>query len=370
MNRIEKYMLFSLVAAMVGCSPKVTSEMQMWDFEPQPTNKVMIFGANDDVPAEAKAIGRVFVDGKGASVRKQYGKMLNLAVKETARKGGNVLVIDTVDVKNNCVKSTVAYVDGILADSLTLSDLRVRQLLKMKTIRRKPSVQQMNAAQQQAIISGQEEQRQQEMEMLAQASINQDNYVEDDSWESETSKAVIKDKSKEEYTLKVAVGPMWTISKMCFPDGSDRYGLRGYGMSLSYAMIKGQNWGFGFDAQYYRKNVTTPDNMRTLYKNWDYSVSYAGPCVVARTSISDSFRFFASLGVGLSYYRDIEGTELGYAFRESFGLEYTASKHVDVGVDLVFLESRYQAAGMTELPNGDKIGINNLGLMATLRYNL
>ena len=106
--------------------------------------------------------------------------------------------------------------------------------------------------------------------MLAQASINQDNYVEDDSWESETSKAVIKDKSKEEYTLKVAVGPMWTISKMCFPDGSDRYGLRGYGMSLSYAMIKGQNWGFGFDAQYYRKNVTTPDNMLTLYKNWDY----------------------------------------------------------------------------------------------------
>lgn len=363
MNRIKEYMLFSLVAAMVGCSPKVTSEMQMWDFEPQPTNKVMIFGANDDVPAEAKAIGRVFVDGKGASVRKQYGKMLNLAVKETARKGGNVLVIDTVDVKNNCVKSTVAYVDGMLADSLTISDRRVRQLLKMKTIRRKPSVQQMNAAQQQAIISGQEEQRQQEMEMLAQASINQDNYVEDDSWESESKPVKVKEIFKV-YSLRVAAGPMWTTSRIYYPNGSHGSGMRGFGMALSYTMAGDNFWGIGLDAQHIRTRV------RQYKTDWDYKMTYVGPCFVAKHDFSESFRLYSTIGLGVSLYKDYEGSEVGFGSRYDLGVEYLLTKHLSVGADFVYLASRFNQSGVTKNTDGSSIGINNLGLMATLRYNL
>lgn len=362
MNRIKEYMLFPLVAAMVGCSPKVTSEMQMWDFEPQPTNKVMIFGANDDVPAEAKAIGRVFVDGKGASVRKQYGKMLNLAVKETAKKGGNVLVIDTVDVKNNCVKSTVAYADGTLIDSLTLSDHRVRQLLKMKTIRRKPSVQQMNAAQQQTIISEQEEQRQQEMEMLAQASIN-DKYVEDESWEREAKPVKVKEIFKV-YSLKVAAGPMWTTSEIYYPNGSHESGMRGFGMALSYTMAGDDFWGIGIDAQHIRTKV------RQYKTDWDYKMTYVGPCFVAKHDLSESFRLYGTLGIGVALFKDYDASEVGFGFRYDLGVEYLLTKHLSVGVDLVDLVSRFNQNGETKNSDGSSIGVNNLGLMAILKYNL
>jgi len=362
MNRIEKCMLFSLLATMVGCSPKVTSEMQMWDFEPQPTNKVMIFGANDDVPAEAKAIGRVFVDGKGASVRKQYGKMLNLAVKETAKKGGNVLVIDTVDVKNNCVKSTVAYADGTLIDSLTLSDHRVRQLLKMKTIRRKPSVQQMNAAQQQSIISEQEEQRQQEMEMLAQASIN-DKYVEDESWESESKPVKVKEIFKV-YSLRVAAGPMWTTSKIYYPKGTHESGMRGLGMALSYTMAGDDFWGVGLDAQLIRTKV------RNCNIDWDYKMTYVGPCFVVKRDLSESFRLYSTIGLGVSLYKDFDRSEVGFGYRYDLEVEYLLTKHLSVGADFVYLASRFNQNGMTKNSDGSNIGVNNLGLMATLKYNL
>lgn len=76
-----------LAVGMVGCSPKVTSEMLTNDFEPQPTNYVMIIGAADELPAGTGAIGHVVVNGRSASVRKQYGRMVSLAVQETARKG-------------------------------------------------------------------------------------------------------------------------------------------------------------------------------------------------------------------------------------------------------------------------------------------
>ena len=99
---MKKYLLFTIVVTtMVSCAPKVTSEMLTNDFQAQPTNKVMIYGPKDSVPETAKAIGLVTVDGKNTSLRKQYTRAIDLAVKETARNGGNVLVVDNRELKEN-----------------------------------------------------------------------------------------------------------------------------------------------------------------------------------------------------------------------------------------------------------------------------
>ena len=126
---MKKYLLFTMVAAtMVSCAPKVTSEMLTNDFQAQPTNKVMIYGPKDNVPETAKAIGQVTIDGKKTSLREQYARAIDLAVTEAAHKGGNVLVVDNRELKENRLKGTIAYTNDKIIDSLTLSANRVKQL--------------------------------------------------------------------------------------------------------------------------------------------------------------------------------------------------------------------------------------------------
>ena len=91
---MKKYLfILIVVGALVGCSPQVTSEMVTSGYDPVATNKVMIVESIDKVE-KAQAIGQVTVDGKAESVKSEYGKMLGMAVRETAQKGGNVLVMD------------------------------------------------------------------------------------------------------------------------------------------------------------------------------------------------------------------------------------------------------------------------------------
>ena len=47
----------AIAIAMVGCSPRVTSEMTVEELLPQPTNKVMIIGAADSVPTLPGTLG-------------------------------------------------------------------------------------------------------------------------------------------------------------------------------------------------------------------------------------------------------------------------------------------------------------------------
>ena len=147
---MKKYLLFTIVVTtMVSCAPRVTSEMLTNDFQAQPTNKVMIYGPKDNVPETAKAIGQVTVDGKNTSLRKQYTRAIDLAVKETARKGGNVLVVDNRELKENRLKGTIAYTNEKIIDSLTLSAYRVSQLQHMPLSKKPTDVKQMDEKEQQ-----------------------------------------------------------------------------------------------------------------------------------------------------------------------------------------------------------------------------
>ena len=99
-------------------------------------------------------------------------------------------------------------------------------------------------------------------------------------------------------------------------------------------------------------------------------MTYVGPCFVAKHDLSESFRLYGTLGIGVALYKDYDASEVGFGFRYDLGLEYLLTKHLSVGVDLVDLVSRFNQNGETKNSDGSSIGINNLGLMATLRYNL
>ena len=125
---MKKYFFLLIVTgALMGCSPQVTSELVTEGLSPQPTNKVMIVDKGEST-GDMQTIGQVTVDGKAESVKSEYGKMLGMAVRETAQKGGNVLVMDYSEMDKNRLKGTMAYTDGEVNDSLTLSVRRIDEL--------------------------------------------------------------------------------------------------------------------------------------------------------------------------------------------------------------------------------------------------
>ena len=178
---MKKYFLFTMVAAtMVSCAPKVTSEMLTNDFQAQPTNKVMIYGPKDNVPETAKAIGQVTIDGKKTSLREQYARAIDLAVTEAAHRGGNVLVVDNREIKENRLKGTIAYTNDKIIDSLTLSANRVKQLQHMPISRKPADVKQMGDKEQQEIAQQQETAKVAEEERLKPVYLKRDSIYNAD----------------------------------------------------------------------------------------------------------------------------------------------------------------------------------------------
>ena len=303
-----------LAVGMVGCSPKVTSEMLTNDFEPQPTNYVMIIGAADELPAGTGAIGHVVVNGRSASVRKQYGRMVSLAVQETARKGGNVLVIDTVDAKKNSVKATMGLTKGQVDHSLTLSPFRLDQLEAMTAIRRKP-----------APVAIEEV-----AEVLPEETILQDTV------------ALQED---------VASTDRW------YTDDAVVY-------KLGYSAYRAGEW------EYARQVLS--DIPKLPYSDFTapacYTLGYVGLCGILRLNIVEKLRFDLSLGLGAAYYNDPGNAQLGLGSKADLGLELMLTDGFGLGIESVGFASSFSAPSGVHLEKNERYGYDQSAWMLTARY--
>ena len=351
----------AIAIAMVGCSPRVTSEMTVEELLPQPTNKVMIIGAADSVPSDARAIGKLMVDGRSVSLKSQYARALSLAVTETARNGGNVLVVDNNEMNENHLKGTIAFMDGEVNESLTLSAGRIQQLLKMATVRTTTTVEQMDATKQQRIVQGQEMMRQQEQDKLQKSIMRQDSLAYagalDFDWNEEHD--------TQGTLLKVSAGPVWTTSKIYYADDKYVTGQRGYAFSVSMAKTGNKPYGFGADFYGSYTNVDVPGSN----SDDSYTLMYMGPCGLIGGNLTDWLRLDASFGLGLSYYQDDGQTEFGLGIRSSLGLEFLITKNTGIGVDLVRQLALFKRPDGFNQPEGEAYGFNHLGVMVTARYH-
>lgn len=366
---MKKILFLGIVAGMlVGCSPRVTSEMMTHEFEPLPTNKVMIYGATDRVPETVRAIGQMTVDGRSTSVKSQYARMLSLAVTETARNGGNVLVVDHSEIKDNRLKGTIAYTDGEVDESLTLSTSRVQQLQSMNS-GRSTAVRQMDADRQQEIVQQQETARQQELDRALRIYTRQDSL----QWAGTDGLDTDKDKESKGGMFKVSAGPMWTTSKMYLTTDASQYltNQRGYGIALSLTNTGGKLYGFGGDFYASRTSLDIPETF--FVRDYHYTFMYLGPCALIGGNITSWLRLDASLGLGLAYYQEdgeMAETEFGLGFRWTIGMEFMVTKKTGVGVDLVRQIGRFKRPEGFQQPKGEAYGIENLGVMATVRFHI
>ena len=348
-NGIMKKYLFILIAVvtLVGCSPQVTSEMVTSGYNPVATNKVMIVESIDKVE-KAQAIGQVTVDGKAESVKSEYGKMLGMAVRETAQKGGNVLVMDYSEMDKNRLKGTMAYTDGEVNDSLTLSVRRIDELkAKLWGPTKTTAIKTANA----------------EAATDTTAAIT-NNQVEADGWQQE-------EEEPQGIMFKIGAGPMWTTSKLYLTTDAENYvtDQRGYGLNLSIAYTGKNIYGFGADFYGVRTEIDIPNNIRYYGNKPDYIMMYLGPSALIGGNITPWLRLDASLGLGLAYYHDDGQNEIGFGSRMTVGMEIMVTKTLGIGIDGVRQRSVFSKPDGFKQPDNEIYGFENLGFMLTARFH-
>ena len=380
---MKKYLLFTIVVTtMVSCAPRVTSEMLTNDFQAQPTNKVMIYGPKDNVPETAKAIGQVTVDGKNTSLRKQYTRAIDLAVKETARKGGNVLVVDNRELKENRLKGTIAYTDEKIIDSLTLSAYRVSQLQHMPLSKKPANVEQMGDKEQQEIAQQQETAKAAEQEILMSVYLKRDSIYNanpeayfgllnesDDKTESGT---VFSDKSEKKSRggmIKVGIGPEWNTSKVYYEGSNYLSYIRGNAVSLSVTSTEGKAYGFGFDLYGSITEADIPSYSYSSYDKFDLTLLYLGPSAVFGGHLTDRLRMDLVVSTGVAYFQDNDYTQIGIGLKSALGLEFMVSKNAGIGLDLLGMTSIFGNPSGARLPKDETYGYQQLGLMLTGRFH-
>jgi hypothetical protein len=348
-NGIMKKYLFLLIAVvtLVGCSPQVTSEMVTSGYDPVATNKVMIVESIDKVE-KAQAIGQVTVDGKAESVKSEYGKMLGMAVRETAQKGGNVLVMDYSEMDKNRLNGTMAYTDGEVNDSLTLS---VRRIDELKAhLWGKPAT--VNTA------ATKTDKTETDVPEAATAE------AESTGWQQE-------EEEPQGIMFKIGAGPMWTTSKLYLTTDAENYvtDQRGYGLNLSIAYTGKNIYGFGADFYGVRTEIDIPNNIRYYGNKPDYLMMYLGPSALIGGNITPWLRLDASLGLGLAYYHDDGQNEIGFGSRMTVGMEIMVTKTLGIGIDGVRQRCVFSKPDGFKQPDNESYGFDHLGAMLTVRFH-
>lgn len=359
MRRFSFADLYTLIIVIVGvaagCSPRVTSDVMTYEFKPVPTNKVMIVGKTDSIFERVRTIGQLTVDGKSVSVSREYGRVLSMAVCETARNGGNVLVVDHSALKENRLKGMIANTECDVIDSLTLSAKRLQQLQATITGHRQ--------AAQAAVVRQQEESSTPSVDAWAI-----ENTVGYPVRPTDSPTAIKEESSKRSGMLKISAGPMWTTSKLYY-DNSGHYvsGKCGFGLALSLSSIGSKSFGLGADFYVSHTQIDVPQ--LPSYEDCSYTMGYVGPCVLYQAAITDRFLIETSLGSGLAYYHDVGQSEFGFGIRASAGLEYMVTKSVGIGVDLLRQTSRYSRPNGFNQPKGEGYGVEHLGVMASAKIH-
>ncbi len=375
---MKKYLLFTIVVTtMVSCAPRVTSEMLTNDFQAQPTNKVMIYGPKDNVPETAKAIGQVTVDGKNTSLRKQYTRAIDLAVKETARKGGNVLVVDNRELKENRLKGTIAYTNEKIIDSLTLSAYRVSQLQHMPLSKKPTDVKQMDEKEQQEIAQQKETTRVAEEEKLKTVYLKCDSIYNADPEAyfgllNESDDKTDNNKSEKKSRggmIKVGIGPEWNTSKVYYEGSNYLSYIRGNAVSLSVTSTEGKAYGFGFDLYGSITEADIPSYKYSSYEKYDLTLLYLGPSAVFGGHITDRLRMDIVVSTGVAYFQDNDYTQIGIGLKSALGLEYMVSKNAGIGLDLLGITSIFGNPSGARLPKDESYGYQQLGLMLSGRFH-
>ena len=310
-----------MAVLLAGCSPRVVSEMFSDDYAPVSPDSVKVFPLGEKVPPHSLAIGKVKVVDNGFSSKGDYPQVLRLAVEETAKHGGNGLVIEEHRMPD--MVSTIHRVWGtMLRMDQTVSDSVAGASFDL------------------ALRSDEPYQEYQEAKQRAEE----------------------LQKNLPRRVVKVNFGPSWLTSKY----ETERYVYNsrfgtGYDVEVDFLWKSG----FGVGLLYGHTRTAFKEDIK-MYTD------FVAPGLVFAYMIGEKWRMDGGIMIGYSSYSE---TWKGYKMSESHagllmqvGMEYMLSPNVGLGLQTNVFSMRLDKPEGLKLEKNEFYGIRRLGLEAGLRF--
>ncbi len=321
MVKILVYIVFASI--LTGCAPRVISDMYTYEFAPLPPDSVQVFQVDEPVPAGSIAIGTVKVVDNGLSVKGGYERVLRMAIGETARNGGNGLVV--TDHRKPDMRSTIHRVWGtMLHIDQTAADTVVRASVE-RAIARSVNVSQMQYG-------------------------NSSQLIE--------SKAVKNPKN----VFRVSIGPSWLMSRYVtrFREYKSKCGFE---VTADYEHI--WKWGIGIGVNYLH-SYTLIDEELTLRLN------YFGPSLALGCMLGEKWRIGTGVGVGYGWRSESSAweshSEGNVATLMRMSLEYLPTRVFGLGLQMNTMTLRLDRPDDFRLQKNEFYGIRTLGILAAVHF--
>jgi len=315
------------MALLSSCSPKVTTDMFTYAYDPVATDKVMLLSnAADTAIMQPLIIGRVEVVPRSVKPEDEYVMSMGLAVREAAQNGGNVLVIDNRPLKGNMIRGIIGRSEGETIDSLAYTPQRIQKL-------------QMQRQQyQQVDPTGLK------VNDMAQSTLNGG-------------------------ILKISAGPVWTMSKIYYVENYQMKSVKGqcgWIVDCSLSHIGKKGYGFGGDLYFSNTHLDIPTNSMM---DADYTFLYFGPHFIAGGKIGTRWRGDVSLGMGLALYSDANDVQAGFGMKTAGNLEFLLTEKIGIGVEVFTQKSFFKKPKDVQLPDDEAYGYQHLGVMLGARMH-
>lgn len=321
-----------------SCSPKITSFVPQ-EFPPLHPDSVRVYEEGDGVPGSAYSIGRVSVTDRGLTAKCNYAYMLGLAVKETAKKGGNGLYVNEHRYPNfwrsTCheVFATMLRIPDFTVDSTDIYD--GEKAIEQEMQLRKAYKDQVNA------------------------------FIERHRVPSDM--------------IKLSVGPAWITSRVTTATGDYKNKI-GTHVALSYVHYWRYGHGFGGIADY--SYTLYPDASSSRHDDSSVNLLLFAPTYSYSQKIVKGWIWEVGLGIGLAicsnrFSQNIPWggfqrsmiTEAGVGLYTRLSTEYMFSKHWGAGIELSSTTLRFaEPDGYKKTNTNESYGFNRFSVLGGFRF--
>ena len=296
------------VTLLTGCVPQVIADMDTAEFEPVEPSTVRVFRHQDEVPEDAVAIGRM-------EMRSRDPQTIKAALIETARNGGNGLLLANHLTANGYWGGSILHIEQSVADTLTTG---------------------MTAKKAWASISKQ-------MKATGQAS-----YLH-----------------RENNIVRLNIGPsLLTSSTTIYTSAANKndYSSKiGWEAAVDYFHLWNSGMGMGVN---YLHNLTYFDEGLIMHHD------YLGPCFAFFTG--EKVRFNYLLGCGVFHYS--EGGQLAgpsstrFGMLSRLGVEFMTDENTAIGLQWGGLICEMEKPKGFQLDKNEMYGIKRTSLQISITY--
>jgi hypothetical protein len=333
------------ILLLASCTPQVYSDLYSYEYEPVPKSSVKVLQIGDSIPEDALAIGKIIVGSKSITSQAQYDKVLELAVGEAARSGGNLLVIGNEPANGNKLQGWATIARGYSSKLIpttqpsknTQASEDSHQTAEAGNQQQTPDT--VNHA---ALLLGLEP----------------------------AGKAPVRKRMKQPVgSIKAGIGPMWTTSRLYIENSQDyETNVRGTGFGASVTTIRWGCAGLGMD--FYVNHTTLDNTYRSggRDKNYSFTQFYIGPDFVCGGRLFGRFRGEVTLGLGLAVHSEKSQQQVGLGLRSSLGLEYMITPKIGIGIETLSQRHLFEKPeGFKLAHDEDYYGYQQLGFLFGLR---